>query len=371
MISETSAGVMRFVRPDLLGMAGYEPIEPVEVLAARLGVPAERIVKLDGNENLYGPSPAALAAIAGHAGYHIYPDPDQRAVRAALADYVGAPPECIVAGSGSDELIDLVARALLAPGDRVIDLVPTFGMYRFTAAVCGASYVPVPRRPDFSVDVSAVEAAVDGRTKLIFAASPNNPSGNPLSREKLDGLLALGVPLVVDEAYVEFSGGGVAAWAPASANLIVLRTFSKWAGLAGVRAGYGVMPRALADLLMVIKPPYNVNVAAEAAILASLSERDLLLERVAAIVRERDRMAGLLATIPFLRPWPSAANFVLCDVLGIAGRDLRDALRQRGVFVRYFDTDRLRDKVRISVGLPQHTDALIAALGAIQAEMAS
>jgi histidinol-phosphate aminotransferase len=346
-------------------MAGYEPIEPVEVLAARLGVPPDRIVKLDGNENLYGPSPGVLAAIAGHPGYNLYPDPDQRAVRSALAAYVGVPAEHIVAGAGSDELIDLLARALLAPGDRVIDLVPTFGMYAFTTAVCGAEYVPVRRHPDFTVDVAAVEAAVDERTKLIFAASPNNPSGNLLGREELERLLALGVPVVVDEAYIEFSGGSVASLVPEREHLIVLRTFSKWAGLAGLRAGYGIMPRPLADLLMVIKPPYNINVASEAAILASLAERDVLMERVQAIVAERERMASLLAQVPYLRPWPSQANFILCDVTRGDARALRDRLRERGIFTRYFGRQGLEDKLRISVGRPEHTDALLHALGAL------
>lgn len=357
--------VMRFVRPELLRMAGYEPIEPVEVLAERLGIAPENIVKLDGNENLYGPSPGAVAALAAHDGYNIYPDPDQRRVRAALAEYVGVAAEHIVAGAGSDELIDLLARALLAPGDRVIDLVPTFGMYAFTASVCGAEYTAVSRRPDFSIDVAAVESAVDERTKLIFAASPNNPSGNLLGAEELDRLLALGVPVIVDEAYVEFSGGSVVRQAAERDNLIVIRTFSKWAGLAGLRAGYGVMSPELASLLMAIKPPYNVNVAAEAAVLASLAERDLLMERVAAIVAERERMTERLASVPYLRPHPSSANFILCDVTAGDARALRDTLRRRGIFIRYFDKPGLRDRVRISVGRPEHTDALLAALGEI------
>lgn len=363
-----SYGLLRYVRPELLRMAHYEPVEPVEVAAARLGIPPERIVKLDGNENLYGPSPRALAALAAlhplH-GYNIYPDPDQLRVRAALAEYTGAAPDCIVAGAGSDELIDLLARALLAPGDHVIDLVPTFGMYVFTTAVCGGTYVPVPRHDDFSVDVPAVEAAVDERTKLIFVASPNNPSGNLLPREDLDRLLALGVPVVVDEAYIEFSGGSVVPLVADRDNLIVIRTFSKWAGLAGLRAGYGVMPRPLADLLMAIKPPYNINVAAEAAIVASLEDRELLLERVTRIVAERERLSALLASVPFLRPRPSAANFILCDVTAGDAGLLRDALRAQGIFTRYFGRDGLRDKIRISVGLPEHSDRLLATLHAM------
>lgn len=367
--SDRTGDILRFVRPDLRRMAGYEAIAPVEVLAGRLGIAPERLVKLDGNENLYGPAPRALAALRAQSNHNIYPDPDQRTVRAALAAYAGVPAEMIVAGAGSDELIDLLGRALIGPGDRVIDLTPSFGMYPFTTALCNGEYVAVPRHPDYSIDLAAVATAVHERTRLIFAASPNNPTGNQLTVAELKGLLAHGVPLVVDEAYVEFSGGSVAPLTLEYDNLIVLRTFSKWAGLAGLRAGYGVMSPPLAELLMVIKPPYNVNVAAEAAMLASLEDNTVLQQRIALIVAERERMAGLLAALPFVRPWPSSANFVLADITRGDAKAVRDALRRRGVFVRYFDRAGLQDKLRISVGLAMHTDALIAALWEINDEL--
>lgn len=363
---ETNRTVMDLVRPDLRAHATYEPIEPVEVLAARLGVAPERIVKLDGNENLYGPSPRVREALAAHDGYHIYPDPDQRAVRAALAEYTGVSAEHIVAGAGSDELIDLIARALIAPGDGVIDLVPTFGMYVFTASVCGGRHVPVPRRPDFSVDVSAVAAAVDDRTKIIFVASPNNPSGGRIGEEELERLLELPVAVVVDEAYVEFSGGSYASWVPRRENLIVLRTFSKWAGLAGMRAGYGIMPPALAETLMAIKPPYNLTVATELAMLASLEDRAALMENVQAIVEERGRLFATLEQVPYLEPRRSEANFILCRVTTGSARALRDRLRERGIFLRYFDRPGLDDCIRISIGRPEHSDALLAALAEVR-----
>ena len=355
------------LRADLRGLVEYEPIEPVEVLAERLGVAPERIVKLDGNENLYGPSPRVRAALAAHDGYHIYPDPDQRRLRAALAEYTGVPAEHIVAGAGSDELIDLIARALLSPGDGVIDLVPTFGMYSFTTSVCGGRVISVPRRADFSVDTETVARAVDERTKLIFAASPNNPSGNRLSRHELEALLALPGLVVVDEAYVEFSGGSYAALVPERGNLVVLRTFSKWAGLAGVRAGYGIMPPELARTLMAIKPPYNVNVPAQVAVLTSLEDREALQVNVRRIVEERGRLEVLLRRIPNLEPAPSEANFILCRVTRGSARDLRDRLRERGIFLRYFGRPGLEDCIRISVGRPEHTDALIAALAEVHA----
>jgi histidinol-phosphate aminotransferase len=356
------------IRPDLQGHVEYEPIEPVEILAERLGVAPERIVKLDGNENLYGPTPRLREALAAYNGYHIYPDPDQRAVRAALAEYTGVGAQHIVAGNGSDELIDLVARALLSPGDRVIDLVPSFGMYPFTTSVCGGVYVPVPRRPDFSVDVAAVARAVDERTKIIFAASPNNPTGNRLLEEELERLLALPVAVVVDEAYIEFCGGSYASLVPERSNLIVLRTFSKWAGLAGMRAGYGILPIELARTLMAIKLPYNITVATEIAMLVSLEDRALLMDNVAAIVRERHRLIESLRTVPYLEPLPSETNFVLCRVRHGSAHALRDHLRVRGIFVRTYSTPALEDYVRISVGRPEHTDALLAVLREVEPE---
>jgi histidinol-phosphate aminotransferase len=362
----TKRAITDLLRPDLREHVAYEPIEPVEVLAERLGVAPERIVKLDGNENLYGPSPRVHAALAAYDGYHIYPDPDQRRVRVALAEYTGVSDEHIVAGAGSDELIDLIARALLSPGDGVVDLVPTFGMYSFTTSVCGGRVIPVSRRADFSVDADAVAEAVDERTKIVFAASPNNPSGNRLSRGELDALLDLPVLVVLDEAYVEFSGGSHASLVPERENLVVLRTFSKWAGLAGVRAGYGIMSPALARVLMAIKPPYNVNVPAEVAVLASLEDQEALQANVQRIVAERDRLYGLLQRVPYLEPWPSEANFILCRVTHGSARDLRDRLRQRGIFLRYFGRPGLEDCIRISVGRPEHTDALRAALAEVQ-----
>ena len=361
-------GIRRFIRPDLRELAGYTPIEPVEVLAERLGIPPERIIKLDGNENLYGPTPRARKALAEYNGYHIYPDPSQHRLRQALAEYAGVPLEYIVAGAGSDELIDLVFRALLSPGDKVLSAVPTFGMYSFSAEVNGAEFVGIPRREDFSLDMEAITAAIDYRTKLIVLPNPNNPSGNLLSRMELEALLYTGLPIVIDEAYIEFAEAeSLTPLVPERENLIVLRTFSKWAGLAGLRIGFGVLPLPLVDLLMTIKPPYTPNVAAEVAALASLEDRETAGERIAAIVAERERLFAALQEVPFLDPLPSRANFLLCRVLNGDAKLLRQRLAERGIFVRYFDTSRLAGYIRISVGRPEHTDALVAALAEIGA----
>jgi histidinol-phosphate aminotransferase len=361
MTTKPASGILRLIRPDILAMIGYEPIEPSEVLAERLGIPADKVAKLDGNENPYGPSPRVLEVLGSFDTYHRYPDPQQRALRDGLSEYVGVGPEHIVAGHGSDEIIDLLLRALLAPGEAVIDCPPTFGMYGFSARVAGGKVIDVPRKEDFSIDIDGVRAAA-GRAKAVSLASPNNPTGNVLRRDELDALLATELLVIVDEAYVEFAGESYTSLVPQHENLVVLRTFSKWAGLAGLRAGYGIMPRPLATVLMQIKPPYTPNVAAEAAMLASLDQRDEQMRTVRLLLEERERMAGMLRRLEFVRVYPSEANFVLCRLEGREGRDVRDRLAERGLFVRYFDTPLLRQCIRISVGLPEHTERLVDAL---------
>ena len=362
--------VRALIRPDLLKMAGYTPIEPTDVLAERLGIAPEDVVKLDGNENPFGPSPKALAAIARERDYHIYPDPEQRKVRDALADYLATTPDRIVCGLGSDDLIDLVLRAVVQPGDRVLNCPPTFGMYPFSTGIAGGRIVDVPRGEDFAIDVAAVESETPD-AKLLFLASPNNPTGNLLSRGELERLLATGVLVVLDEAYVEFAGPAAShvGIVEEHENLVVLRTFSKWAGLAGLRAGYGVMSPVLASVLMAIKQPYNLNVAAGVAMLAALDDREVLLERCRTIVELREALARDLAALPRITPYPSEANFVLCRLDGLDATEVRDRLARRGIFVRMFDTPALLNHLRISVGLAKQNARLVAALREIGGEL--
>lgn len=365
-------GVEDFLRPDIYEMEEYTPIEPLEVLSARLGLPPDRIIKLDGNENPYGPSPWALAALADYRAYHIYPDPEHTLLREAVQDYIGVDKSHIMFGNGSDELIDLVMRLFLVPGDAIINCPPTFGMYSFDAAICGAQAVEVPRRADFSLDVEGIrQHALDHLTtrpsdpltkKLLFVNSPNNPDGSRTSRKDLLQLIELPLVMVVDEAYAEFSGTSLADLVPEHPNLIVLRTFSKWAGLAGLRIGYGVFPLGIIRHLWKIKQPYNVNVAAQAAALASLEDLDYLQANVQRIVAERERLYTELGKFDFLRPYTSRSNFILSRVLGRDARELKLSLERRGILIRYFNKPGLKDCVRFSVGRPEQTEILFQAL---------
>ena len=365
------------IRPDIANMASYTPIVPFDVLSQRLGVPAEDIIKLDANENPYGPSPRVYQALANETYYHIYPDPDSSALRQALSQYTGVDATYIVAGHGADELIDLVIRLFVAHGDTVINCPPTFGMYRFDTELNGGSIIELERKADFSLDTeSVVDLATHNKNiKLIFITSPNNPDGGMLDDACLRQLLQLPLIVVLDEAYIEFAHPvgavsqphpiGRANWVLEYENLIVLRTFSKWAGLAGLRVGYGVFPHWILSHLLKIKQPYNVNVAGATAALASLSDVSQLQENVRKIVAARGRLYTALQAFDFLEPYPSEANFILSRVIGKDAAALKATLAEQGILIRYFDTPRLRNHVRISVGTPAQTSVLLEALSTL------
>ncbi len=356
--------------PHIYRLKTYQGVSPSETLAEEAGIPLERVIRLNGNENPYGPSPQVAEALGAFRDYNHYPDPAQRKLRAALSDYLGVPAANIVAGNGSDEIIDLLMRMFLAPGDEIIIPVPTFGMYSFSADVAGATAVSVPRDANFDIDIEAIRLAITPRTKAIFFPTPNNPTGNLVTAAQTRALLDTGLLVVADEAYYDFCGATLMPLLPEYRNLVVLRTFSKWAGLAGLRIGAGAMDTELAATMMGMKPPYNVNLAAEIALLASLADTSNLLARVQSIVAERARLYELLSDIPGIEPWPSQANFILCKMPDGLGRAVYEGLCRRGVFLRYFDNDLLRDYIRVSVGKPEETDAVIAGFRAALAEAA-
>lgn len=355
------------IRSDIADMAPYTPIVPFDVLSQRLGIPAGDIIKLDANENPYGPSPRVYQALADETYYHIYPDPDSSVLRQALSEYLCVDAKYIVAGHGADELIDLVIRVFVTPGDAVINCPPTFGMYGFDTALNGGRIIDSERKADFSLDTESVvdRATNDSNIKLIFITSPNNPDGGVLDDTCLQRLLQLPLIVVLDEAYIEFTGGSRAHWVLEHENLIVLRTFSKWAGLAGLRVGYGIFPQWILSHLLKIKQPYNVNVAGAIAALASLSDVPQLQENVRKIVAERGRLYAGLQALDFLEPYPSEANFILSRVIGKDAAKLKARLAEQGILIRYFDTPRLRNHVRISVGTPRQTSVLLETLSTL------
>jgi histidinol-phosphate aminotransferase len=220
-------GIEKLIRKDLLTFGGYSAATSPETLEGKIEVATEKVIKLDANENPYGCSPRVRKALSQYQLFHIYPDDGQERLRKMLAAYLGSDAGYIVAGSGSNQLIDLLERLLIEKDDEVINCTPTFGIYSFSTRLCGGRLVEIPRESDFSIDVRKVKAAVTPKTKIIFITNPNNPSGNLTPPGDIEELLATGVPVVVDEAYYEFSGETVLPLMKQYDNLIILRTFSK------------------------------------------------------------------------------------------------------------------------------------------------
>lgn len=351
-----------FIRPHLRHLAPYQPILPFEVLSARLGRKPEDIIKLDANENPYGPPPEVFEELGQMKFPYVYPDPESRRLRAALAKDSGLESDYILAGCGADELIDLIMRCVLDPGDKIVDCPPTFTMYEFDAAVNGALVIKVPRKSDFSLNIDGIAEVIEKeKPKCIFLTSPNNPDGSIINDKDLFKILDMPVLVVLDEAYIEFAGiESRMGWVKKHENLIVLRTFSKRAGLAGLRVGYGAFPLSIIQYLWRAKQPYNVSVAAEVSACAALKNPTYLETVKNALVQERERLYKLLKEVPFLNPYPSSSNFILCEVTsGVDAKKLKEDLAKMGVMIRHYNNKELKGYVRVSVGKPEHTDALM------------
>ncbi len=354
-----------FFSPAVRELAPYEPPD-WEGLARRAGLEVDQLLRLDANENPYPLSPRAVAAVARFDGYSFYPD--YKALEQAVARYAGVSSENVVLGNGGDEIIDLAIRLFVPHGGAAIVCPPAFSMYSVSLAALERQAVAVPRCDDWAPDLAAIEAAVAREgARLLFVTSPGNPDGQPVPREAIRRLLALPLVVLVDEAYVEFGGESAAPLLAEHPNLVVLRTFSKWAGMAGLRLGYALASPAVTAALHRLRLPYNVNAAAAVAALATLQEPDHALSTVARIVAERERLAAALGGLPGVRVVPGQANFVLCTLDGRSGRQVAGALAERGVLVRSFGQEAaagpsLAGAIRVTVGRPEQNDAFLDAL---------
>lgn len=254
--------------------------------------------------------------------YHIYPDPGQIYLRRDIAKFLNVPgvgPEHVCAGCGSDEILDLILRLFDPVG--LVNLPPTFGMYPFLGKIAKVGVVTIERgpAPDFLLDFESIETAVEAGATVVFVASPNNPTGGMLSHDQVRRLTRLPAIIVLDEAYAEFAppGSSAVSLIPECGNLMVLRTFSKFAALAGLRVGYGVAHPSVTSALMGIKQPYNVNVAADIGARAALANVDkIFATQVKPMLFELERMTAELRALGWLTPYPTQANFVLLEVGG-------------------------------------------------------
>ena len=351
--------------PGVQKLKPYEPGKPIAELQRELGI--DDIVKVASNENPLGASPRALAAARDAlADTALYPDGNGFELKRALAAHHAIDTACITLGSGSDHVIELIARAFLGPGRNAVVSQYGFAVYAIVTQAAGAE-LRVVDASDYGHDLAAIASRIDADTRVVFLANPNNPTGTWFDQRAFDALLA-DVPadtlVVVDEAYFEYVDEpgypDARASLDAHPNLVVLRTFSKAHGLAGLRVGYALASPEVTDLLNRVRLSFNPNAVAQAAAVAAIADAEHVHKTVVLNRAERARLdAGLralgLATIP------SVCNFVTVDA-GRPARDVFKALLAEGVIVRPLDGYGMPRHVRVSVGLPAENDRLLAAM---------
>jgi histidinol-phosphate aminotransferase len=356
-------------RQALARLKPYSPGKPIWEVQREHGL--ESVVKLASNENPLGPSPLALEAIARHAAeLHRYPDADFGELRRALAGKLGVTPQHVIAGNGADELIKLIAEAYLEQGDEVIVPSPSFTEYEFAGILMGAKIVEVPLQADFSYDADAILRAVTPRTKLVYVCTPNNPTGTYMPagelRRLIDGLPS-GVLPVIDAAYGHFAAAGDYSdglgLIREGRTVLMLQTFSKIYGLAGIRIGYAVSQPDIIETLLRVKEPFNVNMLAQAAAIAALNDDEHVARTRRMNAEGRAHLAKRFGELG-LACTPSQSNFVLVR-LGPKAKELYEGLLRSGVIVRYAGIWGLPEHVRISIGTPEENERLLEALQAL------
>jgi histidinol-phosphate aminotransferase len=357
------------IRPALAGLQPYQPGKPVEEVQRELGL--ERVVKLASNEGPYGPFPHALEALAANAReLNRYPDGAAFRLRSVLAERHGVAFEQVAIGAGADGVIDALTQAVLDPGDEVVCGWPSFPSYVIYARKLGAEARTVPLRGG-RMDLDALLDAVTSRTKLVCIADPNNPTGTMTTRAELDAYferVPAHVLTVLDQAYWEYvehpDYADGAAYVRAGRPVIVLRTFSKIFGLAGLRIGYGVGPEPIVAAVEKTRRPFDVTSAGQAAALASLGDEREVERRRRLNAEGRGAIEEALVAAGFAVASPAVANFVYADVGEDATR-LFEALLRLGVIVRPLHGFGAPTAIRVTVGTPEETEHFAAALAQV------
>ena len=349
------------VHPDIASLSPYVPGKPIEELQREMGL--ARVIKLASNENPLGPSPKALAALQeGHETLHRYPDGGAFRLREALADRWKVTADQVILGNGSDEILGLLARTFLAPGDEAVMADQTFVIYKMEVTAAHGKPVIVPLK-QWKHDLPAMADAITGRTRLLFVCNPNNPTGTMVSADEVGRLLArvpAHVVVVLDEAYFEYVRSpefpDSMAYVKQGRNVIVLRTFSKIYGLAGLRIGYGVSTTEITGLLNRVRPPFNANSLAQRAALAALSDDNHVAQSRSVNAVGMEQVIKGLTDLGFV-PIPSEANFVYVDIKR-DGRAVFDALLREGIIVRHIEGR----MIRVTIGQEEENKEFLAAL---------
>lgn len=345
--------ITTYANQHVLDLVAYQPGKPIEETARELGMNPEDIVKLASNENSLGPSPRAINAMcAAAAGAHIYPDGASFTLRSKLADMFGVAFEQTVVGSGSSEIIELLCHACLNEKSELIAAKHSFSMYPIMCKLFGAKYVEVDNKADWSHDLMGMLKAITPDTRLIFITNPTNPVGTMVYQEEIDAFMEK-VPghviVAFDEAYIDFADEkpDTLKYVKQGKNVILLRTFSKAYGLAGLRAGYGITTPEIADLLNKARTPFNMNLMAQSATVAALDDKEHLAASVKMVNDGKKQFYAAFDSwgIPYI---PSHGNFILVKTGN--GREVFNACLSKGVILRHMDGYGLPEYIRITVG---------------------
>ncbi len=360
--------ITQYANQNVLELVAYQPGKPIEETARELGMKPEDIVKLASNENALGASPRAIAAMQEAAtGIHLYPDGASFALRSRLAADFGVAFEQTVVGSGSSEIIELLCHACLNPQAELMAARHSFSMYPIMCKLFGATFVEVDNKADWSHDLMGMLKAITPQTRLVFITNPTNPVGSMVWQEELDAFMEQVPPHVIvafDEAYIDFAEvkPDTLRYVHQGKNAIVLRTFSKAYGLAGIRAGYGITTPAIADLLNKARTPFNMNLVAQAGALAALDDREHI-ERSVQMVRAGRRQYEEAFTAWGIDYVPSHTNFILARVG--AGRDCFNKALAQGVILRHMDGYGLPEHIRITIGTEAENERCLEVLKGI------
>jgi histidinol-phosphate aminotransferase len=361
------------IRPNVRIMEPYSPGKPISEVKRELGL--ERVVKLASNENPFGPSPLAVAAVKQAAGeMHLYPDGAAYDLREAISKKFGLPHSQLLVGNGSDELIHLLGLVLLgSPEDRAVVGDPSFVRYDAAAQLAPCELVKVPLDSTQTHDLTAMRKAVTEHTKMVFVANPNNPTGTIVTKRDLDAFIADlpdDVTTILDEAYIEFAADAPefpdsVEYVREGKNVVGLRTFSKVYGLAGIRMGYGFAPAEIVDAVNRAREPFDVNSLAQAAAIAALGDDEHVRRTVANNRKGIARITEVLQSVG-AKAYPTYANFVFAD-MGKPAASVFDALLRKGVIVRCCDSMGCPNCLRITVGTEEENEIFAEALRSVSA----
>jgi histidinol-phosphate aminotransferase len=349
----------KIIRKDILKMATYKPAPYLLDLEEKYKYSKNELIKIDQGENPYS-SPAVVRAALIRAKniFNRYPDPEYKKLRQAISKYVGMSMEHIMVGSGSDELLDLILRMVIDKGNEIISCPPTYGMYSMLVDLDRGKNICILRNTDYTLRIEEILKKITDKTKAILICSPNNPTGNIATEQEIRALLDTGKLVIVDEAYFEFCNKTLVPMCRRYNNLIILRTLSKWAGLAGLRLGYMIASPYFINEIIKIKLPFNVNLSAEIGGVAALNSVYSIKRTIKKIVSERERVYNSLNKLPLLTVYPSEANFLFIKIKGNLSK-MKNYLEKNQIFPRYYDED---NSLRLSIGKSEQNDKIIACL---------